>query len=325
MTACDQTILASTSLPDDAALAADLSRLLGTCVTILERRSCDYSSTFPAELTTCALGDGSPVRLFIKYSGGTNHNAYGHRGGIEYEASIYQRLLEPLGALVPKCHGLHQDSAGGYSWLVLEDLEGAVGVHWDPTNLPRAAAWIGNFHAACEGYLASTKRLTWLNAHSVEYFREWASRTVAFSNGLTHADGWLQHVAHHAEQTFGLLCEGPSTVIHGEYYRCNLLARDGKVFPVDWESAARSNGAIDLASLIEGWPEPQQQACIESYRKAHWRGPRDVPGSFDETLDAACLYLHFRWLGERPEWTGKPSNHWRFERLRQFAEQRGLL
>ena len=37
------------------------------------------------------------------------------------------------------------------------------------------------------------------------------------------------------------------------------------------------------------------------------------------------MYLHFRWLGERPEKAVSEKNLWRYEHLRAAAERLGLL
>ena len=40
---------------------------------------------------------------------------------------------------------------------------------------------------------------------------------------------------------------------------------------------------------------------------------------------AARLYLHFRWLEDRPEWTTSKRILWRFKQMRSVAEQLGLI
>jgi hypothetical protein len=63
--------------------------------------------------------------------------------------------------------------------------------------------------------------------------------------------------------------------------------------------------------------------CEEAYQRARW--PEGVPAGFERTLDAARIYLHFRWLGERPDWTIREKTLWRYEHLRAVAERLGLL
>jgi hypothetical protein len=50
-----------------------------------------------------------------------------------------------------------------------------------------------------------------------------------------------------------------------------------------------------------------------------------VPAHFGRVLGAARLYLHFRWLGERPGQAALEGNVWRFEELRLEGERLGLI
>jgi hypothetical protein len=75
-----------TEFPDLQTLRAGLTSILNMHgvthgrVTILERQPNLPASSFPAEIVTCRLEDGSELRLVCKYSAGRSHNASGHRG-----------------------------------------------------------------------------------------------------------------------------------------------------------------------------------------------------------------------------------------------------
>ena len=120
-----------------------------------------------------------------------------------------------------------------------------------------------------------------------------------------------------------LLLAPPVTIIHGEFYQKNVLLRDGTIYPVDWQSAAIASGEIDLAALVERWPAAIARACEDAYQRARW--PDGAPTDFLRRLDAARVYLQFRWLGDRPEWTTDEACHWRFEPLRLTAMRLGLI
>jgi hypothetical protein len=94
---------------------------------------------------------------------------------------------------------------------------------------------------------------------------------------------------------------------------------------VDWESAAIAAGAIDLAALTEGqhWPVALVRRCERAYRIARW--PDGAPSGFARALDAARVYLHFRWLGERPDWTIREKNLPRFDQLHEAATRLCLI
>jgi len=80
-----------------------------------------------------------------------------------------------------------------------------------------------------------------------------------------------------------------------------------------------------LAALTEGkhWPVEIVRQCVREYLRSRW--PDGAPAGFARTLDAARIYLHFRWLGERPDWTVREKSFWRYDHLRAAAERLGLL
>jgi hypothetical protein len=62
---------------------------------------------------------------------------------------------------------------------------------------------------------------------------------------------------------------------------------------------------------------------VAEYQRARW--PLGGPADFVRKVAAARLYLAFRWLGERPEWTTDEGDAWRFEELHSAGELLGLL
>src|SRR5262245_45134761 len=87
---------------------------------VIRRERNPYSSTFPSEIVTCRFKDGQTVRLLCKYTRGREHNSFGHRGGVGYEAAVYQRVLIPLGVSAPRFHGEFTDSESGEPWIAVE-------------------------------------------------------------------------------------------------------------------------------------------------------------------------------------------------------------
>jgi len=94
---------------------------------------------------------------------------------------------------------------------------------------------------------------------------------------------------------------------------------------VDWESAAFAAGETDLASLTEetGWPRKLVRQGERAYQHPRWR--EVAAAQFDHTLEAARVYLHFRWLGERPEKALSEKNRWRYHHLQAAANSLGLI
>src|SRR6266853_2114461 len=104
-------------LPDSRVLCARLTVALSPNavppVTVVARKRPRYMSTFPNEIVTCQLADGSQRRLFCKYEAGQGHNAYGHRGGLAYEAGVYREVLDLLKAFRPALVAAHTDNTKG--------------------------------------------------------------------------------------------------------------------------------------------------------------------------------------------------------------------
>ncbi len=111
------------------------------------------------------------------------------------------------------------------------------------------------------------------------------------------------------------------TVIHGEYYPLNILVRRGVIYPIDWESAAVAAGEIDLASLTEGWPDGSARACEQVYGQTRW--PGGAPRDFPRRLEAARLYLGWRWLGNAGDHPPGEEELWYVEHLRAAGRRLG--
>lgn len=314
-------------MPDTGALKVGLAAILGQGsataaeLAILDRTPNPYESSFPMEIVTCRVGDAPPLRLLCKYAAGFEHNAHGHRGGIEHEVAVHRSVLQPLGAQVARVFGSYRDPASRDVWMAAEYLDEAVRVNKaeDTRAIVMAARWAARFHAAAEEYVASTPSPVLLR-YDAAYYRGWAERTWRFASARRDEFPWLETLCRRFSGIGEELAAAPQTVIHGEYYPRNVLFVGGIIRPVDWESAAIGVGEIDLAMLVDEWPEEIVRTCEEAYRHERWSGA-DRP-DHHRWLDLARLYIPFRWLGERSEWA---YNDWVFERLYQAAGRLALL
>jgi len=289
-------------------------------VTVLERiPGPTLSSSRAADIVLCRTADGSPLRLFCKYAVPDAHQGHGHRGGVSREAYVYRSLLDNPGSPhTVRYYGSHL-GPDGHHWLILEYLEHAERLTW-MTNadfLCAAARWIGEFHASQQAGSNPPSTMP-LSAYDQNYYMDWIRRTRQYSSGLPPEFSWMGEVCDLAPVIVQRLLIAPHTVIHGEYYPKNIMVKDCQVYPVDWESAALAPGEIDLASLIERWPSHVSERCRREYANARW--PSGAPADFLETLRAARVYLHFRWLGDRPSQTTARKLRWRFADLRALAE-----
>jgi hypothetical protein len=311
-------------------LAAGLRTLLAAAVgsvgpvTIVRRRMNHYESTFPSEVVTCRLADQSRYRLFCKYSSATRNGDYGHRGGVVYEAAVYRRVLQSAGISTPRFYGTRSDHTTGRLWCVLEYLDGSMPLEarGDDVWLKRAAAWIARFHASQEAR-CSHKALDFLQHYDARCYRAWARRAVRAVEPLGPCFAWLSTLAERfAKEAVPLLLAMP-TVIHGEYYPLNILVRKRVIYPIDWESAAVAAGEIDLASLTEGWPDELARACERVYGQTRW--PGGVPRDFTRRLEAARLYLGWRWLGNAGDHPPGDEEVWYIEHLRAAGRRLGWI
>jgi phosphotransferase family enzyme len=315
-------------VPDMPVLAAGLREVLvgsglnGAPLTILARQPNAYSSTFPSEIVTCQLGDGSELQVLCKYSAAHRDNVYGHKGGGAYEAQVYCHLLQHAPVSVPAFYGAHPDARSGSTWLILEYLDQSIRTNKEPSALPMAARWLGRFHAVSEVRLRDASA-SFLNTYDESYYQGWVRRTLLFARPLHPRFSWLSTLGENFEGILPVLLAPPVTIIHGEYTPKNILVREGTIYPVDWESAAVAAGEIDLAQLTDRWPSDVARDCEREYAQGRW--PDGAPADFEPKLAAARLYLQFRWLGDRPNWTAHEASLWRFEQLRAGGVRLGLI
>jgi aminoglycoside phosphotransferase (APT) family kinase protein len=304
-------------LPDSGVLARGLGVVLhpdsGEAVTLLDRRAHGEASTFPSEVVTCRLRTGERLELLCKYSGDREHGAHGHRGGVEHEARVYRHVLRRTGLSVPRFRGSYEDPSSGWTWLVVDYIEGAETAD-SPTGVVRAAEWIGSFHAVWDAREGG--RGLPLRVYDQAYYRGWARRTLDFVGPQARSLAWLRELCERFGEIAVALLESPTTVVHGEYYPLNVLVSDEGVHPVDWEAAARGPGQIELASLTQSWLPEIVAGCEAAYAAARW--PAGPPAGFEEGLEAARLYWLFRWLGEDRRRTAKRLGR-RIDKLRSAA------
>jgi hypothetical protein len=314
----------ATPFPDAAKLTRTLTTMWakdgrGGAVAVLRRTRNPYASTFPSEIVTCRLPGGEVRRLLCKYAGTRDraHLAHGHRHGVAYEAEVYRRVLVPLRAGTPGFFGSHGRGPGRVC-LALDYLSDAERLEHAAAAAPLAARWAGQFHRAS----AALAPAVGLTCYGPTYYGGWVRRFRRFARVLQRREPWLAALCDRFAEVSAVLSAAP-VVIHGEFYPKNILVHDGAVFPIDWESAAVAPGEIDLASLTEGWPQETVGECVRAYQEARW--PAGAPPAFDRTLDAARVYLAFRWLGDRPEWLVLKKTRGLFAQLRGAGTRLGLI
>ena len=310
------------AMPTTEALERAMGDVLdgGGPVRVLDRRPNPLSSTFPSEIVRC-VGAGGSADLLLKYDLPWTDDVYGLRIGPRYEFIVYRSVVAPSGLPAPRAFGVFGDPVSCANWLAIEYL--ADGVRLGEAPLPEAlvaaAEWIGTFHRRHEHDGAEAHAD--LNRFGRERYAGCAERTLEHSAGLLELHPWLPALC----DAFVELSDDhlpASTVIHGEFYPKNVLVRDGRVHPIDWERAALAAGEIDLAALVEGWrPEAAELAAV-AYVRA--RFPGEAPAGHHAALRVARMYLHFGALGASPKAPHRPGADWRFAQLEAEARRLGL-
>jgi hypothetical protein len=313
--------LSMTDLPDDDSLRAGLEAVLEARgllhgeLAIKAREKNTYTSTFPSEIATCRVGSGPLIRFFLKYSAQRENEAYGHRGGVGYEANVYRELLSSLDISIARLYGIYHSPDRINTWLAIEYLEeGTRMTHSiDPEAMAKAARWMGRFHALCSTRVGDPA-LSFLNRYNRDYYLGWVDRTQQMVCQAGVDSGWLRLLCSRIEEVIEVLCNAPLTIIHGEYYPKNILLQHDLIYPVDWESAAFGDGMIDLAMLTEGWEQDTVRELVHEYQRSRW--PEGAPHDLVTSLHAARIYVQFRWLGDRL-WLG--------DKQARFSEWSGYL
>lgn len=312
------------TFPDIEKLSQHLSLMIErdqSEVKIISRSNYIESSTFPVEIVTCQTSQGKIINLFCKYLAGMGPNNFGHRGGVEYEAKIYEYILDKAPLSKIKYFGQCRLAGNNDILLVMEYLGKDLRMVYseDPDVLIKAAAWIGKFHNIYQNNSSD-----FVKVYDRNYYIFWSER---FRNSIkTHHDNlpWLMSLANYYDENIERLITCDQTIIHGEYYPKNILLKEGKIYPVDWESAALAAGEIDLASLIEGWDIENAKAAKEAYKKSRWPNGIINNVDFENRLLLARIYFHFWWWEENFDVFNLNDNETLLQ-MQQLSKEAGIF
>jgi aminoglycoside phosphotransferase (APT) family kinase protein len=287
----------------------------------IDRRFCPYSSSFRLDELDVRLSDGSTVALMVKDLSPESMSECARRVRPPFmleptrEISAYRWLLPHAPAGTAAVYGAVSDAAAGRHWLFLERVPGSqlsqVGTFatWE-----RAAAWIARFHTSfATDDVASLAGRTGSVAYGEDFYWCWMERARCFArrHAVNHRD--IDALARRYERVVKRLARLPRTLIHGEFFACNVVVDPGgvvpRVCPVDWEMSAVGPGLIDLAALAAGWAEPRQRALARAYLAATRQGdaeadapPMRLTREFLGDFDRCRFYLSVRMLGWSDDW-----------------------
>jgi hypothetical protein len=298
----------------------------------LERRPCPYASSFPVDELDVQLADGSELQLVVKdLSAASLSERARVRPDFLYEPrreiQVYRWILPHAPAGSPTWYGAVTNASIQRHWLFLERVPGLELRHVGALSVwQQTARWLARFHAAFRS--AAVARLihtSKLLVYDDAFYWRWLERARRFTARRPRARRILDGIARHYGMVVTRLTNMPHTLIHGEFYPCNIVVHQSdhelRICPVDWEMAAFAPAVIDLASLTTGWCPRVQRALIRAYRAATsdaaMEGP-PVPRSFRTDFDCCRLHLAVRMLGWSQTWTPPPQHA--FDWLAEAAE-----
>lgn len=301
----------------------------------LSRRLCPYTSSFRIEELDVRLDDGTDLRLVLKDLGeeGMLDEARRARPRFLYqptrEIQTYRWILSHGPAGTPVWYGAVTQPRIGRYWLFLERVDGLELRHvgafsaWE-----QAASWIGRFHGSFSpARVQALARSSQFLIYDAEFYACWLDRAQRFCRRNAAGRAGVGRVARKYAAVVERLVALPQTLIHGEFYPCNVLIRTDhhrvRVCPVDWEMAGLASGLMDLASLTAGWSSRCQGALARAYlRGIHGETGRDrpppIPRTFWFDLDCCRLHLAMKMLGWSDEWMPPPQHayNWLSETVR---------
>jgi hypothetical protein len=294
---------------------------------VVSRSPNSFSSTFPTEIVTCQIESEPPVRLFCKHFHVHLGQEFGKGTSPFHEIDVYKRVLANVPGPTPGFVGSWIADDSREALLVLQYLDESCRLN-HTTNydngLEAAATWIGEFHRHA-AMMVTRPELGFLQKSGAQSYRGLWARMLSKRGSLGDAPVWLGRLSDAFERVLGILDDADPTVIHGEYYPKNVLVHEGRIVPVDWETASIGMGELDLATLVDGWPRAVGR-CVSAYAEA--RGFRD-DAHFRRRLGASQILVNAYWLSYSDARSSDPQKldrvTRRLDRMHYAAEQIGVL
>jgi len=289
----------------------------------LSRRPCSYSSSFTLDEIDVGFDDGSELQLVMKDVSPAAMTKSAERARPEFlfepgrEIEAYRRILPHAPRGTATWYGALVDQRARRYRLVLERVEGLELRHVGAFSIwERAAQWIAEFHQSFSpADVAQLAESSSVLVHDEAFYWRWLARAQKFAARRSSAGRTIDRIARGYAPVVSRLAGMPRTLIHGEFYPCNIRicqTRDEvRVCPVDWEMAALGPGLMDLASLTTGWGQREQRALVRAYRRTNSdNATRSARIPHDLWLDFRCCRLHLavRMLGWSDAWAPPPHH-----------------
>jgi aminoglycoside phosphotransferase (APT) family kinase protein len=236
-------------------------------VLALTRSPSEFATVFPADVLHVTLDDGRELRMFLKHLGASDHP---EKKRPEKEARIYRELLAGRDLPVPRFYGALWNSDSERHELYLEYID-----DWSLKYQPiehwfSAAAVLADFHVTMAHRDEELARSDVLQPLDTDYFRGYAARARAqlarHSPALIEA---FDDALAGYEPAIAALADAVPTLVNSDLSPRNVLAdrsRDPvRVCFIDWESAGRGAGVLDIAHLAYGLDGERRKCILDSY------------------------------------------------------------
>jgi len=289
----------------------------------LARRPCPYSSSFTLDEIDVGFADGSELQLVMKDLSPEAMAEGARQARPEFlyeprrEIQAYRRILPFAPPGTATWYGAVVNPTTQRYLLFLERVDGLELRHVGAFSIwERAARWIARFHRSFSpADLARLVEQSRVLVYDAAFYWRWLERARRFAARRPAVRRRIDRIARGYAPVVSRLARMPRTLIHGEFYPCNVLIRRTgyrvRVCPVDWEMAGLGPGLIDLACLTAGWAQRDQRTLMRAYRGAASDGATKsaaIPNDF--WLDFLCCRLHLavRMLGWSDTWAPPPHH-----------------
>lgn len=289
----------------------------------LDRRPSPYSSSFPVEELDVRFADGIALHMVMKdLSPDAIPEAVRRaRPAFLYdprrEIEVYRWILPHAPRGTATWYGAVISASARRYWLFLERVRGLELRHIGTLSIwEEAARWAARFHRSfAPGVVGRLLPASPLLVYDEAYYWRWLERARHFVGLRRGTRRIVDRIVSTYASAIGRLVAMPKTLIHGEFYPCNIVVRPTgrqvRVCPVDWEMAAYAPALMDLASLATGWNRRAQHALVRAYHSAMSDGaPRAtvIRDGFSTDLDCCRLHLAMRMLGWSEAWQPPPQH-----------------
>lgn len=267
---------------------------------VIHRRVSPRFSTYPADVVLIQFADGSREHLLCKYAHGVENTPFSPHHGLVYESRVYQQLMRQSTLSLPRYWGsFTDDETGDFAFVMRFYSDGMTAAQGcDEGGLTELIRWMAEFHVWGEAQVAAPE-WNFLMRYDDAYYAHWLDLTNALARPLANEYPWLEQVASAYRDRIPLLVARPPTIIHGELTTRNTLWADGRIMPVDWETAAVGPAEIDLALFTFDWDLEDVRSLEKSYVQVRWQG--SPPVDFADVMLAARLYVSYHWIFSSPD------------------------